>query len=159
VVEGESSFVSSLHIYCFEILLTPKKLQSHSEAEEGVSVGRFKDRKDAGLQTPTHSETIVSTPATPGHISAYRAAYIKVAQAYGNHQGDIGSGEPKRTSSNKKLDRLTHNGRRDGLAGVAIYSIHGHTKGSTSNRKDLSIPFISTHLASKLIIINPSYPS
>jgi hypothetical protein len=33
----------------FEILLTPKKLQGHSEAEEGVSDGHSKDRKDAGL--------------------------------------------------------------------------------------------------------------
>jgi hypothetical protein len=31
------------------MLLTPEKLQSHSEAEKSVSIGQLKDRKDAGL--------------------------------------------------------------------------------------------------------------
>jgi hypothetical protein len=147
----------------FEILLTPKKLQGHSEAEEGVSVEHLKDRKDAGLQTPTYIDhpplPLLRSNTGGARVLVSSMIHTDIAEAYGNHQGDIGSGAPKRTSSNKKLDRLTHNGRRDGLAGVAIYSIHEHTKGSTNNRKDPSIPFISTHLASNIIIINPSYPS
>lgn len=42
------------------MVLTSEKLQSHSEAEEGVSIGQVKDRKKTVLQTPTHTETTVS---------------------------------------------------------------------------------------------------
>jgi hypothetical protein len=140
----------------FEILLTLKKLQSHPKAEEGVSIGHFEERKDANLQTPTYIDIhhCLCSKAIPEHRPRQRAASTKSTPAHGNHHEGIGG--PKRTPSKKKLDRLARYGRRNGLARVAIYSIHGHTQGSTSNRKDLSIPFISTHFASKLIIIIPS---
>jgi hypothetical protein len=43
-------------------MLTLEKLQGHSEAEEGVSIGHVKDRKEAGLQTPTYTKATASTP-------------------------------------------------------------------------------------------------
>jgi hypothetical protein len=51
-------------MHCFETSLTPEKLQGHSETEEGVSIGRLEDRKEADLQTPTHTETTASAESS-----------------------------------------------------------------------------------------------
>ena len=48
-------------LHSLGILLTLKKLQGYSEAEEGLRIGRDKDRRIAELQTPTHAETTAST--------------------------------------------------------------------------------------------------
>jgi hypothetical protein len=59
------------------MLLTPKKLQGHSEAEEGVSVGHFKDRKNAGLQTHTYTETTASARKHQRNTSFSTEQYTK----------------------------------------------------------------------------------
>jgi len=66
------------------MLLTLEKLQSHSEAEEGVSMGgRSKDRKKADLQTTAHTETTASTQGRHRDINIItRAAYAKITERH-----------------------------------------------------------------------------
>jgi hypothetical protein len=128
------------------MLLKLKKLQSHSEAEEGVSVRQFKDRKEADLQTPIHNKTTVLTQTTPEHISAYRAVHIKFAEAYGNHYGDVDSGGAKKTPTEKMLDRLTHNERREKIAGPAISYTEIQREVQTTKKPEYSIHIITSRI-------------
>lgn len=67
MVEGESAFVSFAARDCvsFEMMLTSKKLQSHSEAEEGVRIGLLRDRKGSALAvTYSHQDHCLNMRAT-----------------------------------------------------------------------------------------------
>jgi hypothetical protein len=59
-----------------EMSLTLRQLQGHPEAEEGVSMGLLKDRKEADFHIPTYTETTASTESsTRGRVPVPSSIY------------------------------------------------------------------------------------